>query len=328
MDVVGMSDTSSAYRNFALEQAHGGSVSYERLATSIADDRGLLDVIDDLPPIKRQPNLLFGAVRFLDGPIGDFDSFKNWTLANWGEVSALMLLRMTQTNEVARCATLLPLLAQIPGPLALLEVGASAGLCLFPDRYQYHYGNRQVGDPHSPLILNCEVTGPVPIPSQMPKVIWRGGVDLNPLDLTDADDLRWLESLIWPEQADRLARFRAAASIVLSDPPNIVKGDLNECLRDLVDTVPSEATLVIFHSAVLAYLSDVERQTFVETVGQLQGHWISNEGPRVLPQIAQRTPGRPAGTPARFLLALDGEPVAWTAPHGQSLEWFETKTLD
>ena len=321
MDVVGGADTSVAYRSFALEQAHGGSATYEHLATAIATDSDLLDIIDQLPLVKRQPNLLFAAVRFLDGPIADFGSFKSWTSSNWEKVSAIMRVRLTQTNEAARCATLLPLFAQLPGPLALLEVGAAAGLCLYPDRYQYLYGNRRIGDPNSPLLLTCETTGAVPIPHAVPNVVWRGGIDLNPLDLTDPNDLRWLESLIWPEQSDRLDRLRVAVGIVRSEPPNIVKGDLNDDLLALVDTVPLDATLVIYHSAVLAYLSESKRQSFVERVSQLRGHWISNEGPRVLPDIAQGVPERPPGSPARFLMALDGEPMAWTAPHGQSIEW-------
>ena len=50
---------------------------------------------------------------------------------------AVMLARSTQTNEHGRCAALLPVLAGLPEPLALLEVGASAGLCLLPDFYAY-----------------------------------------------------------------------------------------------------------------------------------------------------------------------------------------------
>jgi hypothetical protein len=34
-------------------------------------------------------------------------------------------------------------LAGLPQPLAVLEVGAAAGLCLLPDRYGYDYGHRQ-----------------------------------------------------------------------------------------------------------------------------------------------------------------------------------------
>ena len=65
-----------------------------------------------------------------------------------------MLPHATQTNEPARCAALLPLLARFPGPLTLIEVGASAGLCLHPDRYAYDYAGHRVGGP-SPVTLTC-----------------------------------------------------------------------------------------------------------------------------------------------------------------------------
>lgn len=60
------------------------------------------------------------------------------------EIAATMAVRTTQTNEPARCATLLPVLAHLPQALALLEVGASAGLCLLPDYYAYDYGGHSV----------------------------------------------------------------------------------------------------------------------------------------------------------------------------------------
>ena len=80
-----------------------------------------------------------------------------------------MLARRTQTNEPARCATLLPALARLPGPLALIEVGASAGLTLLFDHYSYDYdGHRLAGcDPGAPT-LRCAVHGPVPLPARLP----------------------------------------------------------------------------------------------------------------------------------------------------------------
>ena len=72
-------------------------------------------------------------------------AFRDFTLAHWPAIEAEVRTRATQTNEAGRCAVLLPVLAALPQPLALLEVGASAGLCLYPDRYAYRYGDQLVG---------------------------------------------------------------------------------------------------------------------------------------------------------------------------------------
>jgi hypothetical protein len=127
-----------SYREFA-EDARGRSPAYESLAQSVADDSAILRYLDSLPPEKRQPNLLFAAARYL---LGDIDMIRLRALVrrNRAELAEVMLARRTQTNDPARCATLLPALAQLPSPLALIEVGASAGLTLLVDRYTYDYG--------------------------------------------------------------------------------------------------------------------------------------------------------------------------------------------
>jgi hypothetical protein len=156
----------------------------------------------------------------------------------------------------------------------------------------------------------------------LPTVAWRAGVDLNPLDVRDADDVRWLECLIWPEQPHRLDRLRNAVRLARTDPPHLVRGDLNQTIRELVAQAPPDATPVVFHSAVLAYLVAGACDAFAETMRSLPGHWISNEAPGVLPSVERRLPcPEPAGR-AVYALALDERPVAFTGPHGQSLEWF------
>ena len=86
--------------------------------------------------------------------------------------------------------------------------------------------------------------------------------------------------------------------------------------------VPPGATPVVFHSAVLAYLSDDERARFAATVRDLPGHWVSNEGPRVLPDLVRAAvPAGSAVGPAPFVLALDGEQVAWAEGHGRAVHW-------
>src|SRR6266571_1473740 len=85
-----------------------------------------------------------------------------------------------QTNEPARCATLLPALAQLPPPLALIEVGASAGLTLLVDRYSYDYaGHRIAGQDSLAPTLRCSPRGPVPLPARLPEIAWRAGLDLD-----------------------------------------------------------------------------------------------------------------------------------------------------
>jgi hypothetical protein len=231
--------------------------------------------------------------------------------------------RSTQTNEAARCATLLPVLGGIPGPLALLEVGASAGLCLYADRYRYVYRDRDdravttVGDDHG-VTLECRLDNDVPVPSEVPEVVWRAGLDLNPLDLTAADDLAWLEALVWPEHEERRRRLRAATDVLRAEPPLLLAGDLVADLPALAAQAPPEATLVVFHSAVLAYATPERRRRFADVVAELPGHWVANEAPAVLEGLVA-PPSVDAPEPGRFLLALDGVPVAWTGPHGQSL---------
>jgi hypothetical protein len=127
---------------------------------------------------------------------------------------------------------------------------------------------------------------------------------------------------VWPEHVDRGGGLPAAVVLARQDPPTLVRGDLNDALPALVDTVPSGATLVVFHSAVLAYLPDDERARFAATVRALPGHWVSNEGPRVLPDLVRAdVPDGSAVGQAPFVLALDGEQVAWAEGHGRAVRW-------
>jgi len=316
--------TASWYRWFGDVEAADVSPTYARLARFVADDAVLVGRLDALPEWKRQPNLLFGVTRYLGGPVGDPAAFREWVLGHWDEVVAQLLVRRTQTNEPGRCAPLLPLLAALPQPLALLEVGTSAGLCLYPDRYAYDFHGHRIGT--GPVTLPCAVAGPVPLPAAVPTVVWRAGLDLNPLDPASPEDLRWLESLVWPEQRHRRERLRAAAAIAAADPPHVVRGDLRADLAALAARAPADATLVIMHTAVLAYLEPPERAAFAATVRDLPGHWISNEGAPVFPWQAAAA-GLPGDQARRFVLALDDRAVALTDPHGASLTWLESNAV-
>jgi hypothetical protein len=311
------------YRRFAELEADGRSPLYAALAHGVAGDAATLAFLERLPVAKQQPNLLLAAVRHLCGTARDWPNFRALLHDNAEAVRALMLARSTQTNEPARCATLLPVFARLPQPIALLEVGASAGLCLLPDCYAYRYGSHHVA-PSSPLtgapLFACDASPSTPLPDAVLRVAWRAGLDLNPIDLDNADDVAWLETLVWPEQVDRLDRLRAAIAIARSVRPLLVKGDLLVDLPGLAAQAPSDATLVVFHSAVLAYVSNPAARTrFAEMVRNLGAVWVCNETPNTFPAISARTDADHAR--GRLLLSVDGDPVAWTHSHGAAIEW-------
>ncbi|MBF4992753.1 DUF2332 domain-containing protein [Arthrobacter gandavensis] len=316
------SPTAAGYERFAALEARGVSPRFEEWAAAIAADPDVLSLIDGLPRPKRQPNLVFAAARLAGAPLAPYPQFRSWLLEHWSAVEPVIQMRMTQTNEAGRCAVLLPLLSGFEGPVALIEAGAAAGICLYPDRYSYSYqhdGGETVLHPASgpsPVQLTCALTGAA-APTQLPDVVWRAGIDLNPLDVQDPEDMAWLETLIWPEHQERRDRLEAVVKIAASEPPHLVRGDIVNELPALVDKAPKDATVVVFHSAVLPYVEPDHRQRSVDLVQELNVTWISNEGEGVLPEIKSQLPRSAEG---RLVLSLDGRPQAFTGPHGQSYE--------
>jgi hypothetical protein len=148
------------------------------------------------------------------------------------------------------------------------------------------------------------------------RVAWRAGIDLNPLDVTSPDDVEWLRTLVWPGEHERLSRLDAAISLAQADPPRVIAGDLNEGLGALAAQAPPDATLVVMHTAVLWYVPSPGRHTFLEKIRGLGCHWISQEAPGLFPHIDGRLRERPREDTASYVLSLDHEPVAFTAPHG------------
>jgi hypothetical protein len=305
------------YRAFAREEARGRSAAYEALAEAVAGDAALVSFVASLPPGKRQPNLLFAAARYLLGAPPAIGPLRDLASQSRAELTRVILARRTQTNEPGRCAVLLPALAQLPQPLALIEAGASAGLNLLLDRYSYDYaGHRLPGlDPDAPT-LRCQPHGPVPLPDRVPEICWRAGLDLNPLDVTRDDDVRWLSCLVWPGEGDRAERLAAAVATARRDPPAVHRGDLLTGLPALAARAPAEATLVIYHTSVLWYVAANQREQFARTVRGLGAVWLSSEPPGVVPGTAG-----PAYDGHTCVVARDGRGLAMADSHATWLEW-------
>jgi hypothetical protein len=312
----------SVYLAFEEQEAHGRSALYETLARGVAGDSVALSFLAEFPRAKQQPNLLFAAVKYLYETPANWSNFRRLLLGNGDEIRATIMARNTQTNEPARCATLLPLLARLRRPLALLEVGAAAGLCLLPDAFAYDYDGHRVPPTlftsATPPTFFCRVAR-APLPDRGLEIIWRAGLDVRPIDITDPDQTAWLEALVWPDEGNRLQLLREALKVVHHHPVQVVQGDLRTDLPKLVARMPQDATRVVFHSAVLGYLSSAyERLAFAKTVRDLDVVWISNEPP-LFPDMTQGL-NKPSSRHI-FLLSMNQRPVAWTDSHGASLDW-------
>lgn len=316
------SSTADEFRHFAAQEAAGSSPSYERLAQAIADDDTIVGRLEALPRRRRQPNLLLAACRSLGAPVSDTEQAIDFLHERWSEIEAVVRRRSTQTNEPARTSVFLPVLTALPPPIALIELGASAGLCLYPDRYRIRYDDEDpVGPDESPVSIDVETNGAVPSVAAPLDIAWRAGIDLSPLDVSDPDDVAWLEACIWPEHTDRADRLRRAIDVVALDPPDLVEGDLLDSLDEILGSTPADATTVVFHSAVLNYVDEDRRREVGELLRAADVVWLSNEAPGVIEGIGS---GSPPMAGSHFVLCRGGTTVLATShPHGRWLAWEE-----
>jgi len=265
---------SHGFERFAKEECYNSSVLYERLSLAIAQDPELLTLAAHARKGERVPNLFFAAVHFLllkgiEHPVARFyeslsgaperredpyPNFRSFCLEHEGEISKLISSRSVQTNEVRRCACLLPVFVvacqeSYGRPLYMIELGAAAGLLLLWDHYGYRYGRAlECGDHDSPVQIECGLHGggSPPIPNVLPKVSGRLGIDLNPIDVRDPDSRLWLRALIWPEHREGARLLERAIEVAQRDPPPLVAGDAVDVLPDILNSIPPDSTFCIF----------------------------------------------------------------------------------
>ena len=331
-----------AFRAFGRRAAGPDSPLYAQVCELIADSPELLAVANTAT--EKTPNILLAAIhdellRDPDHALAAYYPTVGGSEPGPGLAEALtafcreraeclaplLATRRTQTNETARCAALLPAFAAVADerPLALIEIGASAGLNLLWDRYAYDYGRSTAGAPASPLTIACELVGPHVPPLDPPPVSWRVGLDLSPLDASDPGDARWLRACLWPDQPARHERLEAALAIARAHPVEVRRGDALSELPGLIAEAPEDALVCVFHTAVLAYFEREQIDalaTLLEAV-ERDVAWIGGEASGIL------VDGRhPEGTPPYFALTA-GPPGALVqrgrmGHHGGWLEWF------
>ena len=317
--------TADWFRRFASAEG-AESPRYRDWALGIANDDQLLALVAKLPLSKRQPVLVLTCARVAGVPLRSFETTRDDFIALWPAIAKLAKTWATQTNDPRRCTPLLVALDRIRGPIALIEVGASAGLTLFPDRYTYKWNARGrsvtsiPADGPSTVSLVADIAGWGANPPRRPNIVHREGIDLSPVDVTKPSDRDWLEALVWPEQTDRLDIVRAAADIVAQAPPTLTAGDAVAEIRAAVARARKaapKATIVVSSPAVLVYLDPAEREKFATYCARATVRWISLDGRRVIPRIGDAADE--LGIEGGFVLSLDGVPIASTDPLGRQV---------
>jgi hypothetical protein len=191
-----------------------------------------------------------------------------------------------QTNEVQRAWALLPgVLAASAERVELIELGASAGLLLGLDHYDYRYRAGRWGRGDERLVLAGRDRGGPPgsVIGRPLEVVSRRGVDLEPVALDDAG-AHLLEAFVWPDQGDRIDRLRRAVAIARDLGVAVEQADYVERLPALLAERRDDALTVVYSSVTTMYLPDERygdlRAAFARAGEEGPLAWLSLEAPR------------------------------------------------
>ncbi len=345
------------FHRFARIETPGlASPMYAELAYGVSLDPELLAIAAQKRRRQPAPNMFFAAVQYLLLSGGEyakhplaahypivagaerpmtpaFPHFRDFCLTYREQIIDLIRTHRTQTNVVRRCTCLLPTFSIVQAesgrPLALIDVGASAGLNLNVDRYRYRYlrGGHETaswGREDARVSLEAELRGAGELPPLADELmVWfRGGIDLNPIDLTDPEELRWLRALIWPEHVERHQRLIDSAAELSASPVDLRAGDAVELLPQMIAETPADAALTVYSTVALYQFPAEGRQRLMQTLAH-----TSRERPLwlvtlelYLDDIADTKDPQLAIT--RF---VDGryerQLLAKSSPHGWWIEW-------
>ena len=354
-----------AYRRFAEADRSDPSPLYKRIALALSESDQALRAIEAVPARKRSPAVILAALHdlALAGRAPDLaaayaayadDAAADGVAGAAGAAGAVgaaidTLLRMTDSvadiaarrpvraDETGRYAVLYPAITEAArragaDALGLIDIGCSAGLNLNVDRVGITYRDGpSLGDPSSPVQRSPSIVHDRPVPARsMPDVVARIGIDLDPVDVTDADDARWLRACLPPDQPERRARLDAEMALAATAPPLLLRGDAAELLPDAIARVPADVLPVVSTTWALSQFSVETRQRFLRSVGEAAAGravaWVSAEGVGVAPTVP--TLGdRPASGHSIIGLALFGrsarpaEAIGRCWSRGRFLAW-------
>jgi len=340
------------YRRFGEVDAAGTSPLYERVAVALSESGEALRAIETAPARRRHPTVILAALHDLalagrapalaaayaaaDGDAAA-DAAIGTLLRMTDEVAAVAVHRPVRAGETGRCAVLYPAIAEAArragaDAVGLIDVGCSAGLNLNVDRVGITYGSGQsLGDPSSRVQQSSTAVGGRPVPARaMPEVVARIGIDLDPVDVTDADEARWLRACLPPDQPERAAMLEAELALAATAPPLLLRGDAVEVLPDAFARVPADVLPVVTTTWALSSFPLESRLRFLHRLGEAATRravaWLSAEGVGVAPAIPTFGDRRASGHSIIGLAlfghsALHAEAIGRCWSRGRLLSW-------
>lgn len=290
------------YRRFGEVDAPRISPLYGRIAIALSESEEALRVIETAPARRRHPTLVLAALHdlALSGRAPALaEAFASpCAVEVVVGMSDLVLERVVgrkvRRDEGGRHTVLYPAIAEVArrvgaGTVGLIDVGRAAGLNLTVDRVGISYGNGQVlGDAGSAVQVSASVVGDGLVPAVvMPEVLSRVVVDVDPVDVTDADEARWLRACVAPDQVERLARLEAELALAAAEAPVLLRGEVVEVLPEAIARVPDDVLPVVITTWALSGLDLEGRLRFLQRLDEAAIRrpvaWVSVEGVGVAP---------------------------------------------
>lgn len=321
---LGMSDIESNSETHRMskwferfsEQCKGSPI-YEFLSLKVSQDTELLHLASQSQPSQPAPNLFFASIHFLllnnpnealakfypslgghfNNPEQAFTEFKKFAQKYKIEILNLLQSKLVQTNEVQRCALLLPAISFISGelhnpPLALIDVGTSGGLNFLLDHVKIIYSDgTQVVPDNSNLQIQCLSKGNSLPAFNSAHINRRIGIDLNTVNLKDPTEKMWNLSLLWPDQLDRIQRFNQAIKDLEKIKIEFHCGNGNSLLGPIVESISAHETVCIMHSFTLNQFSKEDRELFdmqlkkqseSRDIWRISLEWIGTSNPELI----------------------------------------------
>jgi hypothetical protein len=299
------------YRHFGEVDAAQTSPLYARIAVALSESGQALRAIEAAPARKRNPTIILAALHDLAlagrAPAlaaayaaadreGAARAAIDTLLRMTDAVIAIVVRRKARNDETGRGAVLYPAIAEAArrvgaNAVGLIDAGRSAALNLNVDRVGITYSNGQsLGDLSSPVQLSASIVGGRPVPAgPIPEVVARVGLDLDPLDVTDPEDARWLRACLAPDRPEQIARLEAEMALAATAPPIQLRGDAVELLPDAVARVPADALPIVVTTWALSQFPVERRVRFRlrldEAAASRAVAWVSVEGVGVAPTI-------------------------------------------